>query len=146
MLFRSAHASEVWLNPMGNVYVEGYGRQRAYYKGLFDKLGLTAQVVRAGKYKSAAETYVASAPSPETLEAEGALWGALWASTTRTIEKARNQPAGSVAAAIASLPGSLQAEQGNAAAWAVKRKWVDALKTRDEMRQALVDKIGRAHV
>ena len=138
--FLAAHASEVWLNPMGNVYVEGYGRHRAYYKGLFDKLGLTAQVVRAGKYKSAAETYVASAPSPETLEAESALWNTLWASTTAAIEKARKQPTGSVAAAIESLPGSLQAEQGNAAAWAVKRKWVDALKSRDEMRQALMDK------
>ena len=138
--FLAAHASEVWLNPMGNLYLEGYGSQRAYYKGLFDKLGLTAHVVRAGKYKSAAESYVASAPSPETLEAEAALWNSLWASTTGTIEKARKQPAGSVAKAIDSLPGSLQAEQGNAAAWALNRQWVDALKTRDEMRQALVDK------
>ena len=138
--FLAAHASEVWINPMGSVYVEGYGRQRAYYKGLFDKLGLSAHVVRAGKYKSAAETFVATAPSPETLEAEGALWNTLWASYTTAVEKARKQPAGSVAVAIDSLPGSLQAEQGNAAAWALKRKWVDALKTRDEMRQALIDK------
>lgn len=138
--FLAAHASEVWLNPMGSVYVEGYGRHRAYYKGLFDKLGLTAHVVRAGKYKSAAETYSATGPSPETLEAEGALWQALWASYTAAVEKARKQPAGSVAAAIDSLPASLQAEQGNSAAWALKRKWVDALKTHDEMRQALMDK------
>ena len=138
--FLAAHASEVWLNPMGSVYVEGYGRYRAYYKGLFDKLGLSAHVVRAGKYKSAAETFAASAPSPETLEAEGALWNTLWASYTASVEKARKQPAGSVAAAIDSLPGSLQAEQGNAAAWALKLKWVDALKSRDEMRQTLVDK------
>ncbi len=138
--FLAAHASEVWLNPMGHVYVEGYGRQRAYYKGLFDKLGLSAHVVRAGKYKSAAETYVATGPSPETLEAESALWNTLWASTTAAIEKARKQPTGSVAAAIDSLPGSLQAEQGNAAVWALKRKWVDALKSRDEMRQAMLDK------
>ena len=138
--FLAAHASEVWLNPMGHVYVEGYGRQRAYYKGLFDKLGLSAHVVRAGKYKSAAETYVATGPSPETLEAESALWNTLWASTTAAIEKARKQPTGSVAAAIESLPGSLQAELGNAAVWALKRKWVDGLKSRDEMRQAMLDK------
>ncbi len=138
--FLAAHASEVWLNPMGSVYVEGYGRYRAYYKGLFDKLGLTAHVVRAGKYKNAAETFVASGPSPETLDAEGALWNTLWGSYTASVEKARKQPAGSVAAAIESLPGSLQAEQGNAAAWALKRRWVDALKSRDEMRQTLIDK------
>ena len=138
--FLAAHATEVWLNPMGNVYVEGYGRQRTYYKGLFDKLGITAQVVRVGKYKSAVETYTATGPSPETLESEGLLWNTLWASFTAAIEKARKQPVGSLAAAIDSLPTSLQAEQGNTAQWALKGKWVDALRTRDEMRQALIDK------
>ncbi len=138
--FLAAHATEVWLNPMGHVYVEGYGRQRTYYKGLFDKLGITAQVVRAGKYKSAVETYTATQPSPETLESEVLVWNTLWASTTAAIEKARKQPAGSVVAAIDGLPASLQAEAGNTAQWALKRKWVDALKTRDEARQALIDK------
>ncbi|MDP3611917.1 MAG: S49 family peptidase, partial [Rubrivivax sp.] len=55
--FLAAHASEVWLHPMGNVFVEGYGRQRSYYKDLFDKVGITAHVIRAGQYKNAAETY-----------------------------------------------------------------------------------------
>ncbi len=138
--FLAAHASEVWLNPMGHVLVDGYGRQRVYYKGLFDKLGITAQVVRAGKYKSAVETYTATGPSPETTESESLVWNTLWASTTAAIEKARKQPAGSVAAAIDSLPASLQAEQGDPAAWALKRQWVDALKSRDGMRQAMIEK------
>lgn len=138
--FLAAHASEVWLHPMGNVFVEGYGRQRSYYKDLFDKVGITAHVIRAGKYKNAAETYSASGPSPETLEAEGLVFGTLWASYTGAVEKARRLPAGSVVAAINSLPASLQAVQGNTARWALDRKWVDALKTRDEMRSLLIDK------
>ena len=138
--FLAAHATEVWLHPMGHVYIEGYGRYRTYYKDLFDKVGISANVVRAGKYKNAAETYSASGPSPETLESEGALWGTLWASYTATVEKARKQPAGSVAAAIDSLPASLAATKGDAARWALQRQWVDALKTRDEMRALLIDK------
>ena len=141
--FLAAHATQVWLHPMGNVYVEGYGRQRPYYKDLFDKVGVTAHVVRAGKYKSFAETYSANAPSPETLEAEGLLFGTLWTSYTQTVEQARKQPAGSVAAAIDSLPASLVAVQGNAARWALERKWVDALKTRDEMRAQLIEQGAR---
>lgn len=90
---------------MGNVYIEGYGRYHAYYKGLFDKVGLMAHMVRAGKYKNAAETFVASAPSPETMEAESALWNTLWASCERVhddtglkrytaaVEKPANSPA-----------------------------------------------------
>lgn len=138
--FLAAHATEVWLHPMGSVLVEGFGRHRTYYKDLFDKVGISPNVLRAGKFKNAAETYVANAPSAETLESDGALWGTLWSSYTAAVEKARKQPVGSVAAAIDSLPASLLAVQGDPARWALERKWVDALKTRDEMRTLLVDK------
>ncbi len=138
--FLAAQASEVWLHPMGHVLIAGYGRHQAYYKTLFDKLGVSAQVVRAGDYKNAGETFVAEGPSPQTLESEGALWNGLWASYTGTVEPARRLPAGSIAQSIASLPGSLQAVQGNPARWAVQQKWVDALKTRDEMRALLAER------
>ena len=141
--FVAAHATEVWLHPMGHVLVEGYGRHRTYYKDLFDKVGISANVLRAGKFKNAAETFSANGPSPESMESEGLLWGTLWASYTQAVEKARKQPAGSVAGAIDSLPASLVAVQGNAARWALQRKWVDALKTRDEMRALLIEKGAR---
>ncbi|MBP6764101.1 MAG: signal peptide peptidase SppA [Rubrivivax sp.] len=138
--FVAAHATQLWLHPMGSVYVEGYGRFRNYYKDLLDRVGVTAHVVRAGKYKNALETYTASSPSPETLEAESALYNSLWSGWTTAVEKARKQPAGSVMAAIDSLPGSLQAAGGNTARWALERKWVDALKTRDEFRAAMIER------
>lgn len=138
--YLAARASEVWLHPMGSVYVEGYGRYRNYYKDLFDRVGVTAHVVRAGKYKNAGETYSANAPSPETVESDAALYGSLWAVWTQDVEKARHQAAGSIATAIDSLPGSLVAAEGNPARWALEHKWVDALKTRDEMRQLLIQK------
>ena len=137
--FLAAHATEIWLHPMGGIEIEGYGRYRTYYKDLFDKVGISANVLRAGKYKNAAETYSANGPSPETLESEGALWGTLWASYTTAVEKARKQPAGRVAADIESLPGSLEAVNGNMARWALEHKWIDALKTRDEMRALLIE-------
>ena len=87
--FLAAHATEVWLHPMGSVLVEGLGRHRTYYKELFDKVGISANVLRAGKYKNAAETYTATAPSAETLESDGALWGTLWSSYTAAVEGAR---------------------------------------------------------
>jgi protease-4 len=138
--YLAARASEIWLHPMGSVLVEGYGRYRNYYKDLFDRVGVTAHVIRAGKYKNAGETYSASGPSPETMESDGALFGALWAVWTQDIEKARQQPTGSIAAAIESLPASLAAAGGDPARWALERKWVDALKTRDEMRQQMISK------
>ena len=142
--YLAAHATEVWLHPMGMVYVEGYGRWRNYYKDLLDRVGVTAHVLRVGKFKSFAEPWSANAPSQEALQAEGALYGSLWQSWTAGVEKARRLPAGSVAQAIESLPGSLQAAGGNPARWALERKWVDALKTRDEVRALLIER-GAKH-
>jgi protease-4 len=138
--YLAARASEIWLHPMGSVLVEGYGRYRNYYKDLFDRVGVTAHVIRAGKYKNAGETFSANGPSPETVESDAALYGSLWSVWTQDVEKARKQPAGSIAAAIESLPASLVAADGNPARWALERKWVDALKTRDELRQLMIEK------
>ncbi len=136
----AAQATEVWLHPMGSVHVEGFGRPRTYYKDLLDKVGLTAHVIRAGKFKNYNEGYTANGPSPETTEADTLLYGTLWAGWTATVEAARKQPAGSVMQAIDSLPDSLAVVGGDAARWAKERGWIDAMKTRDEMRAAMVER------
>ena len=141
--FLAAHASEVWLHPMGEVAFEGYGRHRSYYKELFERIGVSANVIRAGKFKNAYEPFTASGPSPETLESDAALLGALWSTWTGAVEKARRLPGGSVMAAIDSLPASLVAEGGHNGQWAVKRGLVDALKTRDQMRAAMIERGAR---
>lgn len=138
--YLAAHANEVWLHPMGAVFIEGYGRYRSYYKEAFDRLGVSANVVRAGKFKNAAETFSASGPSPETVESDRALYGSLWASWTGGVERARKLPAGSIMGYIDGIPGSLQALGGDSAQLGLKSKLVDALKTRDEMRKTLIER------
>ncbi len=136
--FLAAHASEAWLHPMGSVWVDGYGRRRLHWRGLLDQVGIEAHVLRAGRFKNAMEPYATREPSAETLESEGALWQSLWASATGSVEKARKLEPGSVMRAIDSLPQSLQAEDGNAAQWALKQRWVDRLMTRDELRAEMM--------
>ncbi|NLZ41457.1 MAG: signal peptide peptidase SppA, partial [Comamonadaceae bacterium] len=136
--FLAAAADEIWLHPMGMAAFEGYGRYRTYYKDALDKLGVRANVVRAGKFKNAAESFAANAPSPETLEAEGALYGALWSSWIAAVEKARKLPAGAVMRYLDALPQTLPAAGGHPARVALAARLVDGLKTRDEMRALLV--------
>ncbi len=136
--FLAAHATKIWLDPMGQVAVEGYGGWRTYYKDLLDRLGLSANVIRAGKFKDFYETYTANGPSPETQEADRELYGGLWADWLAAVEAARKEPAGSIMQAIDSLPASLQGSGGDLARWALDHHAVDALKTREEMRSALV--------
>ena len=141
--YLAAHATEVWLHPMGAVEITGLGGYRNYYKAALDRLGLQAHVLRAGQFKGMGEVYVADGPSPQTQEAESLLLNALWATYTGGVEKARRLPAGSVATAIDELPERLQAVGGDMAKLALKEKWVDALKTRDQMRASLIEQGAR---
>ncbi len=141
--FVAAHASEVWLDPMGGVQISGLGGKRNYYRDLLDRVGINANVVRAGQYKNAGETFSANAPSSDTLASDAALYGALWRSWTDGVERARKLPAGSVNTHMNALPASLLAQGGDAAKLAQASRWVDALQTSPQMRQTLIER-GRA--
>jgi len=138
--FLAAQASEVYVHPMGMVMIEGFGRYRTYYKDALDRLGVTAHVIKVGTYKSFAEPYTATGPSPATQEAEGLVYGELWSGFTGAIETARKLEAGSIAQGIAELPQRLAAVKGDPAQLALQAKLVDGLKTRDEMRALLIAK------
>jgi protease-4 len=100
----AAHASEIWLDPMGGAAFAGPGGSRLYYKGLLDRLGVTAHVYRVGTYKSAVEPYVRSDMSPEARAAAQALADALWEGWQRDVAAAR--PKAKLAAAIADPAGN----------------------------------------
>jgi protease-4 len=125
---------------MGAVQIEGFGGYRNYYKDALDRAGVTVHVLRAGQYKNAGEAFVANAPSQQTLEADGLLYGALWASYTAGVERARRLPAGAIDQALEELRERLTAAGGNMAALALKDKLVDALKTRDQLRAAFIER------
>ena len=139
----AAAAGEVWLHPMGAVHIEGYGRLRNYYRDALDKLGVTVNLVRVGTYKSFGETFTENAPSPAALQAESVLNQGLWQAYTDAVERARQLPAGSLARGIDELPQRLAAAGGDLAKLALQAKWVDALKTRDELRQAMIERGAR---
>jgi protease IV len=138
--FLAAYANEVYMHPMGVVYLEGYSRYRNYYKTALDTLGISANVVRAGKYKNFGEPFFATSPSAETLESEKFVYNALWASYTESVEKARKLPAGAVNKSIEELPQRFAAVNGDPAKFALQEKLVDGLKTRDELRAMMIER------
>jgi protease-4 len=85
----ASHASEVWLDPLGGVLTPGPGGSQLYYKGLLDKLGVTAHVYRVGKFKSAVEPFTRTEASPEAKAASQALVDALWGDWQAEVTKAR---------------------------------------------------------
>lgn len=136
--FVAAQADEVYLHPMGMVYIEGYGRLRNYYKDALDRLGVQANVIRVGKFKNFGEPYFATGPSEATTKSDAFLYDALWSNYTTAVEKARKLPDGSIVAGIEALPERLAAANGSAAKMALAAKLVDGLKTRDEFRDIMI--------
>lgn len=141
--YLAAHASEVLLHPLGVVYIEGLGSRRNYYKDALDKLGIQANLIRVGQYKSAGEPFVLNAPSKPALQAEAYVLDALWALYTSGVESARKLPAGSIAKNIDTLPGALQQARGDAAQLAKDWRWVDSLQTYEALDASLQKELGQ---
>lgn len=72
-----------------NMFVGMSGRL-LFLKDLLDKLGVNVQLIRHGKYKSAGETYVNSAPSAENLEQNTVMVKGIWKEIVDDIAKGRN--------------------------------------------------------
>lgn len=134
----AAHASEIWLDPMGLALFTGPGGSRLYFKGLIDKLGITAHVYRVGKYKSFVEPYTRSDQSPEAKQASEALGKALFDGWTSDIAKARPkaQLARYVADPVAATAG------GDLAKAALDAGIVDKLGSRDAFDRMVEGQVG----
>ncbi|HEY1125180.1 MAG TPA: signal peptide peptidase SppA [Sphingobium sp.] len=87
----AAHASEVWMTPMGMVGVTGPGGTIVYYKGLIDKVAANVHVYRVGKYKSAVEPYIRADQSEESRQANSAMVSALWEDWLKNVGSARKK-------------------------------------------------------
>jgi protease-4 len=131
----AAAASEVWLNPLGLVAIAGPGSQHLYYKGLLDKLGVTAHVYRVGTYKAAVEPFTRSDMSPEARENAQALANALLESWRESVLKAR--PNAKIDAYMRDMPGAVQAAGGDMAKAALNAGLVDKIADRQAFEQRL---------
>ena len=85
----AAHASEVWMDPMGAALIAGPGGSRPYFKGLVDRLGINVHVYRVGKFKSFVEPFVRADQSPEARQASQALADALFDAWQTNVKAAR---------------------------------------------------------
>lgn len=121
----AAHASEVWLDPLGMVAVTGPGGSNLYYKGLIDKLGANVHVYRVGTYKSFVEPYIRADQSAPAKEASQALVSTLWENWLVNVEKARSKA--KIRAYIADPTGLSRASGGDMAKAALASGLVDKL-------------------
>jgi protease-4 len=137
----AAAASEVWLNPLGAVVVTGPGGTNLYYKGLLDKLGVTANVYRVGTYKSAVEPFIRNDMSPEAKQNYLALDTAELESWRQSIHIAR--PKANVDLFLKDMNGAIAAAGGDMAKAALAAGLVDRIGERTDFESRLADLGGK---
>ncbi len=137
----AAQANEVYLDPMGGMLLEGLSRYRQYYReGLQDKLGVDVHLFKVGEYKSAAEPYILDAASPAAKEADLFWMNDIWQRYLGDIAKVRKLKTEDLTASLDNMPAEIASAQGDLAKYALQRKLVDGLKTREEVENLLTQR------
>src|SRR3954468_7082126 len=134
-------ASEIWLNPLGAVLIAGPGGSNLYYKGLLDKLGVTANVYRVGTYKSAVEPFIRNDMSPEARQNYEALDQATLESWRQSVKQAR--PKANVDLFLKDMNGAVAAAGGDMARAALAGGLVDRIGDRTAFEARLAQLGGK---
>jgi protease-4 len=140
--YLAAQAGEVYLDPLGLVYVDGFSYYRMFLKDAIDKLGVDVNVFRAGTFKSYTDQFSRSDMAPSERE-ESSVWlEALWRAYSQDVTRARSLPANAVNDYVADAPVALAAVNGDAAKLALQRGLVTALKSRRQLADELKTLVG----
>ena len=82
-------SDKVYMNEDGTGPMVGIGSSMMFFKDLLDKLGINVQLIRHGKFKAAAEQYVASGISKENYEQNKEMIDSIWETWIEEIGKSR---------------------------------------------------------
>ncbi len=124
-VFLAAHASEVWINPLGGAVVAGPGGDRLYFADLLERLKINARVYKVGTYKSAVEPFTESTMSEPARENAQALVDALWEEWQAKVKKVR--PAANLDMIVSQPAEWVEAANGDLATAARNAGLVDTI-------------------
>jgi len=128
--FVASAADSVFVGPQASFEYNGFATVLAFFQNAFDKLGVEVQVVRAGKYKSAAETFVRSDLSDPNRQQLQALLTTINDQFAETV--AADRPIS--VAELQSMATDAPLLQASAA---VEAGLIDGIRYEDEVRSAL---------
>lgn len=141
--YLASYADTIWLNPQGFMLLEGYGRYSMYFKSALDKLSINQHIFRVGTFKSAVEPYLRDSMSDEAKEANELWLNDLWHQYKTDVSLQRGFDINNFDETITDLVTKVENANGSFADYALTNRWVDQLKTRTQMRTALIDMVGK---
>lgn len=132
--YLASMADEIWLNPNGLVWIDGYSSYRHFYREGLEKLEVEINLFRVGEYKSAMEPYIRDDMSPEAREAAKFWLDNLWLQYLEGVSRNRGLPVPDLSAAINDFATRIEAADGDFAKFALDLGLVDRLISRPEAR------------
>ena len=133
----AALADTLYLNPFGQVEMNGLYAETMYQAEALEKLGVGVQITRVGKYKSAVEPLIRNTMSPEEREQTQRLLGDVWQTLLATTGKPRDLTAQQLQT-LANTEGFLLGEE------AKSQNLADQVAYEDEVIAALRELTGEA--
>src|ERR1700744_5085137 len=128
-------ADKVYINPKGLFEFRGFSSQITFLKGALDKLGIEAQIVKVGTYKSAVEPLILTKMSAANRLQVTSYMGSLYDYFLTGISNSRKISKDS----LFSLANNLTVKYPEDA---LKYKLVDGLKYKDEVLDELRERTG----
>ena len=88
--YLASAAKKVYLNPEGDLEFKGFSSNLVFFKGALEKLGIEAQIIRVGNYKSAVEPLINTKMSDYNRQQVTAYVNGLYDTFLTDISKSRN--------------------------------------------------------
>jgi protease-4 len=142
--YLASYADNIYMHPMGQVLLTGFGSYQNYYKDLLDRLKVKVHVYRVGAYKAAVEPYTRTDMSAEAREANRAMIDELWQDYIAKVSTNRKMTLDQINDYVNRYEDVLKSADGDMARAALEHGLVDALISRDEMRERLIAKVGES--
>jgi protease-4 len=140
--YLAAHADEVYLDPSGIAFIDGYDNYGTYLKDALDKLSVDWNVFRVGQYKSAVEMFSRNDMSPAEREASRAWLESIWSVYKSDVAKARGLEPEDLQHYADDVVAELRRADGDLAKMALDAKLVTGLRGRTDVEKRLIEITG----
>ena len=138
----ASFADAIYMHPMGQVVLDGFGGYNLYFSELLEKFDVNVHVYRVGDYKSAVEPLQRNDMSPDARMAAEVLYQSIWQQLLQDLAANRELALPALQRYSDHLGQALKAAGGDMARAALEAYLVDELMTADQVNARLADDVG----
>ena len=133
--FLASACDKVYVDPAGGLRLTGFAGTTLYFRGTFDKLGVSAQFEKIAEFKSAPESYTDLGPSAPALKMRDDMYDSMWEELLAGIVQGRKLDRATVEKLVQGGPYSAGDLQND-------KRLVDAVADPDQVAELISVELG----